>query len=49
MCVRDGCASQALGEDLTSEEVVSMVSEAISNFEGKIYYDGFVKIMIAKG
>jgi len=24
-----------------------MVSEAISNFDGKIYYDGFVKILLA--
>ena len=25
-----------------------MICEAISNFDGKIYYDGFVKIMVAK-
>jgi len=24
-----------------------MVSEAISNFKGEIYYDGFVKILLA--
>jgi len=38
---------KALGEDLSEEEVSAMISEAISNFEGKIYYDGFVKTMIS--
>ena len=28
-------------------QVNDMVSEAISNFDGKIYYDGFIKIMLA--
>ena len=28
-------------------QVHDMVSEAISNFDGKIYYDGFVKILLA--
>ena len=37
-----------LGEDLTAEEVTDMISEAISNFEGKIYYDGFVKTLVTK-
>ena len=37
-----------LGEDLTEDEVRDMISEAISNFEGKVYYDGFVKTMIMK-
>jgi len=36
-----------LGETLTEEQVGGMVREAISNFDGKIYYDGFKKIMIA--
>ena len=36
------------GEDLTEEEVHDMCSEAISNFEGKLYYDGFVKTMVAR-
>jgi len=35
-----------LGEDLTEDEVKDMISEAISNFEGRVYYDGFVKTMI---
>ena len=38
---------QKLGEDLTEQEVSDMISEAISNFEGKVYYDGFVKILLA--
>jgi len=38
---------QHLGEHLTEEQVYDMVREAISNFDGKIYYDGFKKIMIA--
>jgi calmodulin len=37
-----------LGEDLTAEEVTDMISEAISNFEGKVYYDGFVKTLVTK-
>ena len=38
---------KSLGEDLSEQEVDNMVREAISNFDGKIYYDGFKKIMIA--
>mmetsp|Transcript_30853 Transcript_30853/g.51053 ORF Transcript_30853/g.51053 Transcript_30853/m.51053 type:complete len:155 (+) Transcript_30853:16-480(+) len=38
---------QNLGEELDEEQVYSMVCEGISNFDGKIYYDGFKKIMIA--
>ena len=37
-----------LGEDLDETQVYDMICEAISNFDGKIYYDGFVKIMVAK-
>ena len=37
---------QMLGEDLTEDEVRAMVSEAISNFDERIYYDGLVKIVI---
>ena len=37
---------QMLGEDLTEDEVRAMVSEAISNFDDRIYYDGLVKIII---
>ena len=29
------------------DQVNDMVSEAISNFKGEIYYDGFVKILLA--
>lgn len=36
-----------LGEEMTEGEVYDMVREAITNFDGKIYYDGFKKIMIA--
>merc|ERR1711865_1144331 len=32
---------------LDEDEVNDMVSEAISNFKGEIYYDGFVKILLA--
>ena len=39
--------NQVLGEDLDEDEVNDMVSEAISNFKGEIYYDGFVKILLA--
>lgn len=45
---RRACCSQALGEELSEDEVREMVSEAISNFEERIYYDGFVKTMISK-
>ena len=38
---------KVLGEDLDEDEVNDMVSEAISNFQRKIYYDGFVKILLA--
>lgn len=31
----------------TSCPVVSQVQEAISNFDGRIYYDGFKKILVA--
>ena len=37
-----------LGEDMQEHEVDEMIQEAISNYDGKIYYDGFVKTMIAK-
>jgi len=37
-----------LGEDHDESQIYDMITEAISNFDGKIYYDGFVKIMIAK-
>ena len=41
-------ACAQLGEDLDETQVYDMICEAISNFDGKIYYDGFVKIMVAK-
>jgi len=37
-----------LGEDLTVEEVEEMVSEALIGFEGKIFYDGLLKILITQ-
>lgn len=37
-----------LGQDLDHDEVESMITEAISNYEGKVYYDGFVKTLISR-
>mmetsp|Transcript_34031 Transcript_34031/g.74689 ORF Transcript_34031/g.74689 Transcript_34031/m.74689 type:complete len:162 (+) Transcript_34031:211-696(+) len=37
-----------LGQELQESEVFDMVSEAISNFDGKIFYDGFKKILISQ-
>ena len=39
---------EKLGESLTEEEAAAMVGEALIGYEGKIYYDGFVKTMISK-
>lgn len=36
------------GEDLTLEEVDKMVSEALIGYDGKIYYDGLLKILITQ-
>lgn len=35
-----------LGEDLELDQVHDMIGEALANFEGKVYYDGFVKTLI---
>ena len=37
-----------LGEDLTLDEVHAMVSEALIGFDGKIFYDGLLKILITQ-
>ncbi len=37
-----------LGEDLTEEEAHAMVNEALIGYEGKIYYDGLLKILITQ-
>lgn len=37
-----------LGEELTLEEANSMVGEALIGYEGKIYYDGLLKILITQ-
>ena len=37
-----------MGEDLTQEEVADMVGEALIAFDGKIYYDGLLKILITQ-
>ena len=37
-----------LGEDLSVEEVNNMVSEALIGFNGEIYYDGLLKILITQ-
>ena len=36
------------GEDLTKEEVDAMVSEALIGYDGKIFYDGLLKILITQ-
>lgn len=36
------------GEDLTLEEVDKMVSEALIGYDGKIFYDGLLKILITQ-
>lgn len=36
-----------LGAHMEEDEVDAMIAEAISNYDGKIYYDGFVKVMIS--
>ena len=46
-CKEMASVCKVLGEDLDEDEVNDMVSEAISNFKGEIYYDGFVKILLA--
>ena len=46
-CKEMASVCKVLGEDLDEDEVTDMVSEAISNFKGEIYYDGFVKILLA--
>ena len=46
-CKEMSAICRVLGEDLDEYEVYDMVSEAISNFDGRIYYDGFVKILLA--
>jgi len=35
-----------LGEQISEEDLYEMVQEAISNFDGQIFYDGFKKIMV---
>ena len=37
-----------LGEDLDEQEVTDMVHEALIGFDGKIYYDGLLKILITQ-
>ena len=39
---------KALGEDLTIEDAKEMVGEALIGYEGKIYYDGLLKILITQ-
>jgi len=39
---------QSLGEDMESDDVDNMIKEAISNYDGRIFYDGFVKTMISR-
>merc|ERR1712070_330504 len=38
---------KSLGEDMERDEVDAMIKEAISNYDGRIFYDGFVKTMIS--
>ena len=37
-----------LGENMTEEEAANMVGEALIGYEGKIYYDGLLKILITQ-
>ena len=37
-----------LGEDLTIQEVKEMVGEALIGFDGRIFYDGLLKILITQ-
>ena len=37
-----------LGEDLTEEEVNEMVGEALIGYNGEIFYDGLLKILITQ-
>ena len=37
-----------LGEDLTVEEAEAMVGEALIGYQGQIYYDGPLKILITQ-
>jgi Ca2+-binding EF-hand superfamily protein len=39
---------EKLGENLTESEANAMVSEALLGYEGKIYYDGLLKILITQ-
>ena len=39
---------EKLGESLTEEEAAEMVGEALIGYEGKIYYDGLLKILITQ-
>merc|ERR1712146_442971 len=37
-----------LGEELDEAQAAAMVSEALIGYEGKIYYDGLLKILITQ-
>ena len=37
-----------LGEDLTEDEANDMVGEALIGFQGEIFYDGLLKILITQ-
>ena len=39
---------EKLGERLTEREAEAMVGEALIGYEGKIYYDGLLKILITQ-
>jgi len=39
---------EKLGESLSTEEAAAMVGEALIGYEGKIYYDGLLKILITQ-
>jgi len=40
--------SEKLGCPLTEEQAAAMVGEALIGYEGKIYYDGLLKILITQ-
>lgn len=39
---------EALGDKLTNEEIEATIKEADIDYDGKINYDEFVRMMVAK-
>ena len=47
-CDKLALVCRKLGEDITVEEAEAMVNEALIAFNGEIYYDGLLKILITQ-